>query len=154
MVVTVIGPRQTFVERRKKRVLGIWVNVGSRTFLECRAISRCCPNRPFEQITGPETLRQHAARPRRQSLFRNELGPDLGDTVRDDPFRAVSSPWKTRQLYSRTNAVTLLMPTVFRAAIPLPAAAPIGNYDVDVKLLAKGELVRRPPRPSRSSRPG
>ena len=34
--------------------------------------------------------------------------------------------------------MTLLTPTVFRAAIPLPAEAPIGNYDVDVKVFADG----------------
>jgi uncharacterized protein (TIGR02186 family) len=48
------------------------------------------------------------------------------------------------QLYlQKTNGVTLLTPTVFRAEIPLPAEAPIGNYDVDVKVLADGALLTR-----------
>ena len=39
--------------------------------------------------------------------------------------------------------MTLLTPTVFRAEIPLPAEAPIGNYDVDVKVFADGAMLTR-----------
>ena len=39
--------------------------------------------------------------------------------------------------------MTFLTPTLFRAAIPLPAEAPTGNYDVDVKLFADGALLTR-----------
>ena len=63
--------------------------------------------------------------------------------VRDDPFRANFIRLKTQhELYvQRTNGVTLLTPTVFRAEITLPAEAPIGNYDVDVKVFADGVLL-------------
>jgi uncharacterized protein (TIGR02186 family) len=43
----------------------------------------------------------------------------------------------------RTNGVTFLTPTVFRAEIPLPAHAPVGNYDVDTKVFADGTMVAR-----------
>ena len=33
IVVTVTGPRETLVTRRKDRVVGIWINVESRSFL-------------------------------------------------------------------------------------------------------------------------
>ncbi len=39
--------------------------------------------------------------------------------------------------------MTFLTPTVFRAAIPLPADVPVGNYAVDVKLFADGAMVAR-----------
>jgi uncharacterized protein (TIGR02186 family) len=42
-----------------------------------------------------------------------------------------------------TNGVTLLTPTVFRAEIPLPAEAPVGNYDVDIKVFADKTLLTR-----------
>ena len=73
------------------------------------------------------------------------MGNDVGDVVRDDPFRANFIRLKTQhQLYvQKTNGVTLLTPTVFRAEIPLPAEAPIGNYDVDVKVFADGALLTR-----------
>ena len=74
-----------------------------------------------------------------------QLGSDVGDVARDDPFRASFIRLKTQhELYvQRTNGVTLLTPTVFRAEIPLPAEAPIGNYDVDVKVFAEGASLTR-----------
>ena len=73
------------------------------------------------------------------------IGSDFADTVRDDPFRAAFVRLETQQgLYRESpTAVTFLTPTVFRAAIPLPAAVPTGSYEIDVKLFADGNLVAR-----------
>ena len=61
----------------------------------------------------------------------------------NDPFRAaLVRLMRERGLYSEeSNAVTFLTPTLFRAAISLPAQVPIGNYNVDVKLFADGNLI-------------
>jgi uncharacterized protein (TIGR02186 family) len=144
LVVTVSGPKQTLVERRKERVLGIWTNMASRTFLNVPSYLAVLSNQPLEQITDPDTVRQLQLGIA-DKLFPQELGGDVGDAGRDDPFRANFLRLKRQhQLYTqRTNGVTLLTPTVFRAEIPLPAEAPIGNYDVDVKVLADGALVTR-----------
>jgi uncharacterized protein (TIGR02186 family) len=49
---------------------------------------------------------------------------------------------RERGLYSEeANAVTFLTPTLFRASIKLPAQVPVGDYTVDVKLFADGNLV-------------
>ncbi len=39
--------------------------------------------------------------------------------------------------------MTFLTPTLFRTGIPLPAAVPIGIYDVEIKLFADGALVTK-----------
>ena len=44
---------------------------------------------------------------------------------------------------SSANGVTLLTPTVFRAEIPLPAEAPVGNYDVDIKVFSQRRVLTR-----------
>ena len=144
VVVTVTGPRQTIVERRKERVLGIWTNIGSRSFLNVPSYLAVLSNQPFEQITNAETARQLQLG-LADKVFPQQLGNDVGDVARDDPFRTNFIRLKTQhQLYiQRTNGVTLLTPTVFRAEIPLPAEAPIGNYDVDVKVLADSALLTR-----------
>jgi hypothetical protein len=41
------------------------------------------------------------------------------------------------------RAVTFLTPSLFRASVPLPATAPPGNYDVEVRLLANTVILPR-----------
>ena len=78
-------------------------------------------------------------------LLPQRIGPDTADTVRDDPFRVAFVKLETQYgLYRESpNAVTFLTPTVFRAAIPMPANAPTGSYGIDVQLFAGGAMVSR-----------
>ena len=101
-------------------------------------------NRPFEQVTDVDTLR------RMQIGFDNvvlpqEIGRTSATCARDDPIRKNFLRLMAEHgLYVKsTNGVTLLTPTVFRAEIPLPAEAPVGNYDVDVKVFAEKALLVR-----------
>jgi uncharacterized protein (TIGR02186 family) len=144
IVITVTGPRQTVVTRRKERVLGIWANAASRTFVNVPNYLIVLANRPFEEIASTETLRRLQVG---LDYFQlpQQIGPDIADVVRDDPFRVNFIRLKTEhQLYGqRTNGVTFLTPTLFRAEIRLPAEAPFGNYDADVKLFANGNMLVR-----------
>ena len=54
LVVTVNGPKETIVERRKERVLGIWTNIGARTFVNVPSYLAVLANQPFNQIANPE----------------------------------------------------------------------------------------------------
>jgi uncharacterized protein (TIGR02186 family) len=146
IAVTVVGPRQTVRTFRKDRVLGIWVNVESRTFVAAPSYLAVLTNRPVEEIAGPDVLRRLQVG-LAQTLLPQQIGVDVADVVRDDPFRMAFL--RLRQQHGiyleRTNGVTFLTPTVFRAAIPLPADAPIGTYEVDVKLFADGTMIAREP---------
>jgi uncharacterized protein (TIGR02186 family) len=144
LVVTVTGPRETLRTRRKQRVLGIWVNIDSREFVRVPSYLAILSNRPVAQITHPDTLRRLQIG-LENFLLPQRIGPDIADTVRDDPFRVAFVRLQAQQgLYSEiATAVTFLTPTVFRAAIPLPADVPIGNFAIDVKLFADGALVAR-----------
>jgi uncharacterized protein (TIGR02186 family) len=144
LIVTVTGPKQTIVERRKERMLGIWTNMASRTFLNVPSYLAVLSNQPIEQITNADTIRQLQLG-LADKLLPQQLGNDVGDVARDDPFRANFLRLKVQhQLYlQKTNGVTLLTPTVFRAEISLPAETPVGNYDVDVQVFAEGGLLTR-----------
>jgi uncharacterized protein (TIGR02186 family) len=140
--VTVTGPRQSFRTRRKERVLGIWVNTASREFVRVPSYLAVLSNRPFAQITDPETLRRQQIG-LDNFLLPQRIGPDIADTVRDDPFRLAFVRLESEQgLYREIgNGVTFLTPMVFRAAIPLPADVPTGTYGIDVKLFAGGAMI-------------
>ena len=139
LVVTLLGPRETVVTRRKERVVGIWANVASRTFVNVPSYLGILANKPFAEIANPETLRRLQIG-LDNFLLPQQIGPDIADVVRDDPLRVnFIRIKKEHALYlERTNGVTFLTPTVFRAEIPLPAQAPFGSYDVQVKLFAGG----------------
>jgi uncharacterized protein (TIGR02186 family) len=144
LVVTVTGPQQTMRTRRKDRVLGIWVNVDSREFVRVPSYLGILSNRPVGEVANAETSRRLQLG-LNNFLLPQRIGPDTADTVRDDPFRVAFVKLETQSgLYRESpTAVTFLTPTVFRAAIPIPANAPTGSYNIDVQLFAGGAMVSR-----------
>jgi uncharacterized protein (TIGR02186 family) len=144
LVVTVTGPRQSLRARRKERVLGIWVNVDSREFVRAPSYLAVLSNRPVVEIAPPDVLRRLQVG-LDNFLLPQRIGPDIADTVRDDPFRVAFVRLEREQsLYQESSAaVTFLTPTVFRVAIALPAAVPTGSFAIDVKLFAQGAMVAR-----------
>jgi len=144
IVATVTGPRESLVTRRKGRVLGIWVNVDSRTFVDAPSYLAILTTRPVMQIADPDTLRRLQIG-LDNMLFPQRIGVDLGDVPRNDPLRAAFLRLqRAHHLYvEEPNGVTFLTPTLYRASIPLPAQAPIGTYEVDVKLFADGAMIAR-----------
>lgn len=144
LVVTVTGPRQTIRTRRKQRVLGIWVNVASREFVRVPSYLTVLSNRPVNDIANQVTLRRLQVG-LDNFLLPQRIGHDVADTVHDDPFRQAFLRLQNQQnLYLESGtAVTFLTPTVFRAAVALPAAVPTGSYGIDIKLFAGGTMIAR-----------
>ena len=144
IVATITGPKQTLVTRRKERVLGIWTNMAARTFINVPSYLALLSNRPFDEVTDAETLRRLQIG-LDNVVLPQQIGSDIGDVARDDLFRAnfIRLKREHRLYLQQTNGVTLLTPTVFRAEIPLPAEAAVGNYDVDVKVFANGAMLAR-----------
>jgi uncharacterized protein (TIGR02186 family) len=144
IVVTVTGPRESVVALRKGRVFGIWMNAESRTFVDAPSFLEVLSTRPFASIADAETLRREQIGIADMSL-QQQTGPDLADASPNNPFRQAFVRIKQdRHLYGETtNGVTFLTPTLYRATIFVPAEAPVGNYDVDIKLFAGGAVVAR-----------
>lgn len=144
IVVTVSGPRQTVMTFRKERVLGIWMNTDSRTFINAPSYLAVLANRPISAIADPNSLRRLQTG-LEQVLLPQEIEGDIADVVRGDPFRQAFLRLKIeRRLYrEQGNAVTFLTPALFRTAIPLPDNVPTGTYEIDVKLFADGAMLAR-----------
>jgi uncharacterized protein (TIGR02186 family) len=142
IVATVSGPRETLVVRRKQRVLGIWVNTDSRTFVEVPSYLATLSSRPIEAIVPLDVARRLQLGLRR-TLLPQQIGPDTADVVRDDPFRSAFLRLKdARKLYvEEKDAVTFLTPILYRATIPVPAGVPTGTYNVELKLFADGAPI-------------
>ena len=141
IVATIIGPRESLRTRRKERVLGIWVNTESRTFVDAPSYLAILASRPLDAIVSPETQRRlqlGIANTPLPELVHNDIGE-----VSNDPFRAaLVRLMRDRTLYSeKSNAVTFLTPTLFRASLSLPAGVPTGSYAIDVKLFSDGAFI-------------
>ena len=107
--------------------------LGQRRFARilARAVLSCRAEQSARSTPSPTRTRCAACRSG-STIFclPQRIGTDFADTVRDDPFRRAFVRLQTQQgLYRESaTAVTFLTPTVFRAAIPMPAAVPTGSY--------------------------
>lgn len=144
IVVTITGPRQTVVTRQKARVLGIWANVDSRTFTDVPSYLAVLTTRPVVSIVNADNARRLQIGLDNVPL-RQKLGGEVVDSPLDDLFRNnfVQIKRDLRLYVEKDKTVTFITPTFFRADIPLPPIAPLGNYDVEVKLLSEGNLITR-----------
>ncbi|MBV8917541.1 TIGR02186 family protein [Bradyrhizobium sp.] len=144
LVVTIIGPRADMVTRRKERRFGIWINADYRQFLQVPSYLAVFANRPLDDIANAEVQRRQQIGVNNMILTQR-VGPDYADVVPNDPFRSAFVRLRSeRGLYREdTSAVTFLTPTLFRTGIPLPAAVPIGTYEVDIKLFSNGVFVAK-----------
>ncbi len=141
IIVTVAGPREMMVVRRKDRVAGIWTNAESQSFLRAPAYVAVLSNKPLDEIAPAEMLR------------RMEVGLNVvprpyvaaGIQSGEETFRdALIRLRKDRRLFVEDgSAVTFITPNLFRATIKLPAEAPVGTYDVDVRLFADNVALAR-----------
>lgn len=143
VVVTVRGPNRSFVTWRKQRVLGLWINTESRTFLAAPSYLAVLSNREPAAMAPADVLRQEQAGFANNRLLQR-LGTDYADVVPGDPFRQAFLRVKQAQglYFEDTDGVAFLAPRVFRTTIPIPGTAPVGTYDVVVKLFSGGALVK------------
>jgi uncharacterized protein (TIGR02186 family) len=142
VVATVTGPPQTVVTWRKERIAGIWVNTSSRTFVAPPSFLSVLTNRPIDAIASPEALRRFKVG-LRQFLVAEQGEATPAEIRAEEEFRQALVRVKSEQgLYrEQTNAVTFLTPALLRAAIPLPANVPVGEYEVAVKLFSDGVMI-------------
>jgi len=135
-VVTVTGPRQDLIVRRKERVFGIWVNRSSSTFIGVPSYLAVSANRPFDEIAPPDVLRYHRIG-LKHSVFLDQ------SVDQDDPFQTnfINARLQEGLFVALPNGVSFVSPTVFRAEIPLPKSAPTGSYQVEAQILADGRPI-------------
>jgi len=141
VVVTVRGPRETFITWRKTRILGLWVNSDSRTFLEVPAFLSVQSSRPTAEMAGTDALRAGQIGLER-NIFMQRVGTDFADSVPTDLFRSAFLRIQSAQGFYGENprGVSFLAPNVFRSEISIPGTAPLGRYEIEVALLRAGRV--------------
>jgi uncharacterized protein (TIGR02186 family) len=142
VVITVRGPRQSLVVREKEPLGPVWINQEQQKFPDVPAYLGVFSSRPLDEITVP-ALRARQKIGLEAIVHATDFTLDRGSA--DEPFREALLRLKLReQLYLQDErGVAFLTPTIFRAAIPLPATAPPGNYDIEVVLFTGTVILAR-----------
>jgi len=154
VVVVVRGPDQPIRIARKVRIAGLWLNSRPVVFQGAPGFYMTASTRPLDQIAGFGTLRRlglgldHLAinAPLEQ---RTETRYGVRDVVVSrlgadylDWRRAVLRLKEKAGLYDADAAGGRFVDkSLFRAEIRLPAEAPIGRYQAEIRLFQNGQEV-------------
>jgi uncharacterized protein (TIGR02186 family) len=142
VVVTVRGPREGVTVREKERLGPIWLNRSQQKFVEVPSFLAVTSTRAIEDAASEEMRRRYRLGVR---AVVNAPEFTVGRGGEEDKFRQalVRLKGKDRLYLENPRGVTFVTGEFFRAPISLPATAPVGNYDVEVSLLADGVVVAR-----------
>jgi uncharacterized protein (TIGR02186 family) len=139
VAVVVRGPSADITVRRKRQVLGIWVNGDSAVFHDAPGFYAAAASRPLDQIADPDLLARHMI-----GLDNIKLQPAAPMAQPDlAAFRAaLVASQEGADLYRKDIArVTFLGEHLFRADMAFPANVPTGSYAVEVDLFSGGQLI-------------
>jgi uncharacterized protein (TIGR02186 family) len=142
VVVTVRGPREAVTVRQKEQLGPIWLNRSQQKFVQVPSFLAVVSSRPVDE-TVSEVMRRRFRLGVQAVVSAPEftVGRDgQGEQFRDALVRLKG---RDRLYFESPRAVTFVTGEFFRAPILLPATAPVGNYDVEVSLLADGIVVTR-----------
>jgi uncharacterized protein (TIGR02186 family) len=141
IVVTVHGPREDQIVRRKARVAGIWINRTRLAFADAPAYYAVASSGPLEAVAHPDVLARHEIGVEHLKLKPiDATGLEISEIA---AFQDALVRNKQRQdLYSRTPApVNFIGPRLFRTTLSFPANVPPGIYRVQVFELSDGQVT-------------
>lgn len=142
VVVTIEGPREDVVVRRKERVAGIWMNRQARTYRNVPGFYALASNRSLNAVAPDEVLRKLELGIERIPL---NLFSGGGQTFILPAPRFSDSLRRLRiddGLFSEDpGGVVFLGTSLFRATLAIPAEVPIGVHVVTAHLFHDNELL-------------
>lgn len=141
VIVVLEGPARPVVVRRKDRVLGVWINMQSETFLNVPVSYSVATTRMPQDITDPKNYRQ-------LSLGADNLHIEPIDRS-GNPFtiaeftQALRERKKATGLYSeRVGGVQFLSANLFRATLALAPDIPVGTHKARAFLFRNGVFIK------------
>jgi uncharacterized protein (TIGR02186 family) len=125
---------------RKEQVGPFWLNGGELHLADAPQLVYLLSNRPLADIASRAELKQYGL------TFRSNLAPipaDANFAPAGAHLRTVFAQLKEKDgLYRKiSDDVRIHDGTLFSATIPLPAAAPIGTYQVDTFEFRDGKMI-------------
>ena len=142
VVVTITGPLQNILVRRKERVFGVWMNRQSRLYRDVPTFYTVASNRELSAITDEETLRENLIGIDYYSLSLYSVGDQIYTGPAPEFAASLRRLRRERSLYSEDPAgVAFLGSSLFRASMAIPSNVPIGEHKVTAYLFRGGKLL-------------
>lgn len=138
IVVTVHGPRQDQIVRRKARVAGIWINRDRLAFRQVPSYYAVASTGPLEQIARPDVLARMEIGTEHIKLEPiDAAGLEISEIA---AFQDALIRRKQEQgLYTRTpGRISFIGEQLFRTTLVFPANVPPGIYQVQVLEMQDG----------------
>ncbi|MDP3899145.1 MAG: TIGR02186 family protein [Mesorhizobium sp.] len=141
VIVVLEGPSAPVVVWRRARVLGVWVNAQSETFVNIPVSYSVATTKVLQDIAGQTSYRQLSLG---ASYLYLEPENREGDPARITEFTAALRARKLETgLYSENvGGVQFLSQTLFRATLNLPPNVPVGTHKARAFLFRGGVFIK------------
>lgn len=141
VIVVLEGPARDVVVRRKDRVLGMWINTASETFVNVPVSYSVATTRMPQDITDTESYRRLSLGV--DNLHISPLDRD-GNPATIQEFKLGLRERKTAAgLFSmRIGGVEFLSQSLFRASLPLSPSVPVGTHKARAFLFKNGVFIK------------
>jgi uncharacterized protein (TIGR02186 family) len=141
VIVVLEGPARPVVVRRKDRILGVWINAESKTFINVPVSYSVATTRAMQDITDQNNFRQMSLGA--DNLYIEPLDR-LADPTTIEAFTiALRQVKKSTGLFSeRIGGVQFLSQNLFRATLTLAPNVPVGTHKARAFLFRNGMFIR------------
>lgn len=142
VIVVVEGPPRSVVIRKKKEVMGVWINGEQVTFREVPGFHRIAASLPLETLLPEQTLRQLMLVPRFSDYAPHSAHVEAG---RFGEFHEglIRNMVRSELFSERVGFVDFQGQSLFRIAFPLPETVSSGRYLVRTLLVEDGSVIAR-----------
>lgn len=141
IAVVLRGPAQALTVRRKDRVAGIWINTSSLRFESVPGFYASATTSPVERLLDERNAAIYEI-----GLPYLQLSPATAaapETVAKFQTGLLDLRQGNGLFVDQPYGVQVTDGILYRARIPIPAAVPVGNYQVEIYLIDQGKVAAR-----------
>ena len=141
VIVVLEGPPRPIVVRKKNRVLGMWINTQSETFVNVPTSYSVATTRVWQDITNPASYRQMALGA--DNITITPMNRDGEPATIAEFTAALRERKRATGLFSeRIGGVQFLSQSLFRATLHLAPNVPVGTHRARAFLFKNGVFIK------------